>query len=119
VYLFGAFIAVFVWHVVSTLLDRKERHELLDRVMSKNYQEFEYYNKKYPVDVEEVVKVREEAREVRKESPFTEQDFDKPVDDDVKQFLASTETDWNPEEVDVEKLKKMLRSEDDLKDNRG
>jgi hypothetical protein len=111
VYLVIAFLAVFAWHIASELLNRKERKDLLNRVMSKNYQEYEYYAKKYPEDVKEVTQLREEARAVRGESPMTEQDFAKPIDPDVEQFLASTEVDWNPEEVDVDRLKEMLNSE--------
>jgi hypothetical protein len=113
VYLFIAFCAVLLWHIASELLNRKERKELLDRIMSKNYQEYEYYKEKYPVDVEEVVKVRDEARNVRAQSPMTEQDFEKPLDPEVKQFLESTEVDWNPEEVDVAKLKEMLNNREE------
>lgn len=107
-YLFIAFCAVLVWHIADSLLSRKERRELLNRIMSKNYQEYEYYAQKYPEDVKEVTKIRDEAREVRGASPMTEQDFEKPLDPEVKQFLESTEVDWNPEEVDINKLKEML-----------
>lgn len=107
-YLFIAFMALLAWHVASELLNRKERKDLLNRVMSKNYQEYQYYETKYPEDVKEVVQLRDEARDSRGTTPLTEENFSKPLDPEVKQFLESTEVDWNPEEVDVDKLKEML-----------
>lgn len=107
-YFFFAFMALLAWHIASELINRKERKDLLNRVMSKNYQEYQYYETKYPADVEEVVKLRDEARDSRETTPLTEENFSKPLDPEVKQFLESTEVDWNPEEVDVDKLKEML-----------
>ncbi len=117
-YLFIAFCAVFLYHVYSEEKNRRERKDLLNRIMSKNYQEYEYYDKKYPADVKEVEAIREEARDIRGTSPMTEQDFEKPLDPEVKQFLESTEVDWNPEEVDVDKLKEMLNERTDLTQDR-
>ena len=117
-YLFIAFCAVFIYHVYSEEHNRRERKDMLNRIMSKNYQEYQYYAKKYPVDVKEVEALRNEARDVRGASPMTEQNFERPVDPEVKQFLEGTEVDWNPEEVDVDKLKEMLSERTDITENR-
>jgi len=108
VYLFIAFMALLAWHVTEHLLDRKERRELLNRVMSKNYQEFEYYDKKYPTDIKEMEELRDEARDARKTQPLKDSDFEQDIPKDVAKFLDATETDWRPDEVDVDKIKEMI-----------
>jgi hypothetical protein len=43
-----------------------ERKKLLNRIMARDYEQFEYYDKKYNEDIKEVKKIRDEAREERK-----------------------------------------------------
>ena len=69
-----AFVAtVFVGTVLQFLnyleqkAARKERDKLLDRIMAKNYEQYEYYEKKYEKDLDEVEKLREEEHTERKE----------------------------------------------------
>ena len=61
-------IAVLVLYVISEVFHRKERGELLNRLMARDLPQFQYYQTKFKKDVAEVEAVREEAREERKEA---------------------------------------------------
>lgn len=80
---------------------RKERDKLLNRIMSKNYEQYEYYEKKYDKDLDEVEKLREEDHADRKE--FEEQDITQPVDTKATKFLENLEEDWDESELDLPK----------------
>ena len=60
-------IALLVLHVVSEVFHRRERGQLLNRLMAKDYKEFRYYQDKWKGDLGEIAKVREETREELKE----------------------------------------------------
>jgi len=60
-------IAVLVLYVVNEVFHRRERGQLLNRLMAKDYKEFRYYQEKWPGDLKEIEKVRDETREELKE----------------------------------------------------
>jgi hypothetical protein len=60
-------IAVLIIYVVSEVFHRRERGQLLNRLMAKDYKEFRYYQDKWKGDLGEIAKVREETREELKE----------------------------------------------------
>lgn len=95
-----------VWNAVSSILHTKERKTLLNRVMARNYEEFKYYEEKYPEDIKEVKKIRAETREEREELK------EEPLDEaKALEFEQHLEEDWNPEELDLETIKKGLKNE--------
>jgi len=47
------------------LLERRERRELLNRFMAKDYKEYNYYEGEHKKDVKEKVKISKEARDER------------------------------------------------------
>lgn len=49
------------------LLERRERRELNNRFMAKDYKEYNYYEKKFDRDVEEEENIRVEARKERED----------------------------------------------------
>lgn len=94
------------WNAISSILHAKERKTLLNRVMARNYEEFKYYEEKYPGDVKEVKGLREEARIEREETKK------EPLDEvKTKEFTQNLEEDWDSEEMDLEKIKEGLRNE--------
>lgn len=115
----GIIVGLFGWNVISDLLARHERERLIDRIMAKDYQEFEYYDKKYQGDLDEVEKLRDEDRKIRKEDKeaFAE---DVKLDDKTKRYLEGMESDWSPVELDTKKLKEIadessFNNENDLR----
>lgn len=60
-------IAVLVLFAIREVFIIRERTQLLNRLMSRDYAQFQYYETKFKKDVAEVEAVREEAREERKE----------------------------------------------------
>jgi biopolymer transport protein ExbB/TolQ len=60
-------VSILVLYVVSEMFHRAERTKLLNRLMAKDYKEFRYYQEKWPGDLKEIEKVRDETREELKE----------------------------------------------------
>lgn len=46
-------------------LERRERQELLNRIMAKDLKEYNYYEKKFKKDITEETKIEAEARQER------------------------------------------------------
>jgi hypothetical protein len=61
-------ISLLVLYVVSEVFHRRERSQLLNRLMARDLPQFQYYETKFKKDVAEVEAVREEARDERKET---------------------------------------------------
>ena len=85
------------WHIVSELLHRDEKKKLLNRLMAKNYDQYEYYEEKYQKDVAEVAALRDESRKEREKG---EEDVVR-VDDEVD--LDQFEEEWSSEEMEQTK----------------
>lgn len=104
---FLGFILVLVWHVIDEQLNRRERDKLLNRIMAKDYQEYEYYDKKYKGDLREVKALRDESRKDR----ATEEDDQAAasVGDKVEKVMAALEEDWAPGEIDETKIEDILK----------
>ena len=97
-----------LWNAISSILHAKERKTLLNRVMARNYEEFKYYEEKYPGDIKEVKGLREEARTEREETKSTTEPLDEAR---AKEFAGNLEEDWDSEELNLEKIKEGLRNE--------
>ncbi len=89
--------------VLQGWLFYKERKQLLDRIMSKTYQEYEYYQKVLDGELKELKKEREKAREFIPDEIFEPSSGEKPVD------LSMFEEDWTDEQIDEGKLKSRLK----------
>ena len=88
-------------------LSKEERKELLDRIMSKNYEQFEYYQNMFQEEVEELKKMRGDAREIDEidEEIKEEQDLEYKKE---KKFLDQVDEDFNEEDVDLPELRKRI-----------
>ena len=92
-------------------LQRKERRELLNRIMSKDYSQFEYYQKMFREEVDELGKLRDEARDEKKKEvdDFAEEDREYAKE---KTFVEQVEEDFPVEDVDLPKLREILTKEE-------
>ncbi len=84
---------ILVWHIVSELLHRDEKKKLLNRLMAKNFDQFEYYENKYAEDVKEVAALRDESRKER------DQGEAKAIVVDDETSLHQFEEEWSEEEL--------------------
>jgi len=97
----------------------------MNRIMSIDYKEYQYYDKKFPEDVREVVRLRErEDRAVQAQIKGREKGTLQDIGDtevipkEVEQFLANSESDWAPEEIDIVKAKELIGAMDEPEDDR-
>jgi len=86
----------------------KERSSLLDRIMSNNYQEFNYYKKMFEGEVKELKDQRTEAKKELGEDAEIKKEMDTEYVKE-KEFVEGTEEDWEEDEVDLEKLREKLK----------
>jgi len=71
-------IALIVLYAASEVFHRRERGQLLNRLMARDLPQFQYYETKFKKDVAEVEAVREETREERKEAKKEAEEEDDP-----------------------------------------
>lgn len=84
----------------------KERSSLLDRIMANNYQEFNYYRKQFEGELEELKDQRDEAKKETSEDDEIKEQMDVEYERE-KEFIKNTDEDWEDEEIDYEKLRKI------------
>jgi hypothetical protein len=92
-YEFLLVVIAFLIAVGVYLVERKERRELLNRIMAKDLKEYSYYDKKFKKDIIEEKKIEDEARKER-------EDFRKDI---KKEGISPTDfEDIEEEEVEEE-----------------
>ena len=87
-YEFLLVVIAFLIAVGIYLIERKERRELLNRIMAKDLKEYNYYDKKFKQDIVEEKKIEDEARQER-------EDFREDIKKDA---ISSEEFEDVPEE---------------------
>jgi len=96
------------------LLERRERRELMNRLMSKDFKEYKYFEKKFDNDVEEDKKIHDEARTERVEAskvlrdeyqsrPKTERDVADEIDEELDEAIEEPSKE---DEKDMERMNK-------------
>jgi len=85
----------------------KERSSLLDRIMSNNYQEFNYYKKMFEGEVKELKDQRDGVKKEMSEDAEIKEVMDTEYKKE-KEFLDTTEEDWEEGEVDLKELRKRI-----------
>ena len=103
-------VAGFAAIVLMYHLSKKNESKLLDRLMARTFQEFEYYDKIVPEEVEETKKLRSEAREMRSGEDEEAKEIDEEYAPELKS-LKNFEEEWSGDEVDLEKLRSMNKEE--------
>lgn len=100
VWLTGGVLVVFV---LFEILHYFERTKLLNRIMAKDYGEFKYFEERHKKDIKAVEKLREvELKEERSSIPA----------DKRAEVYAEGFEDFQPEDMDVDKLAEDLKNED-------
>ena len=89
------------YHVMTVMSHKRQVDKLLNRLMARNYQEFEYYEKKFDDDRDELKRRRDIERKaanqvLRKKAV--------PDEREAERVLSQLEDDWDVDEVDTEKL---------------
>ena len=92
------FLATLAWAVVKDAIAQRRVDKLLNRIMAKHYEEFKYYEEKYPEDLKELQTMRAESRVEQKEVVEHELFENDEID------LAQFEEDWAASELDQSKL---------------
>jgi len=89
-------------------LSKAERKDLLDRVMAKDYEQYEYFQSMFKKDIEEMEKIRDDVRGVDEvdEEIKKEQDLEYTKE---KKFLEQVDEDFNEEDVDLPELRKRIK----------
>jgi len=105
-YITIAFFSLFVWHVVSELLHRRERKELADRLMARSFNEFKYYEEQFPKEL----KVAEKVKKKEVEKLFEEQKEEAEI---TEKFIQGLEEDWLPDEIDKKKIPEINNESED------
>ena len=88
----------------------KERKDLLNRIMARNFEQLQYYDKMFKGEVEELKKDRNEMRKEESEDDEIKKEMDLKYEEE-KKFIEQTEEDWDVNDVDLEKLKKKISEE--------
>ena len=105
-------IIVFIGFIGLEILHYFERKKLLSRIMSKTYQEYEYYDKVFPKEAKEQEKLREEAREVRKIEREETIEMEEEYGPKPNKELGDMEENWGSQEVDIVKLKEIIEEKE-------
>jgi hypothetical protein len=106
-----SFLVILIYHFTCEYFNRRERGRLLDRIMARNFAEFEYYDKKFVPDVKEVKALRQEAKDEReklKAVDFIPTGYTTAREDPVEKFLKAYEEDWSADEIDRGEVQKIL-----------
>lgn len=86
----------------------KERESLLNRIMANSYKEYEYYQKMFEGEVKELKDQRDKAKEDISEEEEIKEQMDLEYKKE-KEFVKTTDEDWEDEEVDYEKLREIRK----------
>ena len=103
-------VGVLVWKFFSDWQHKREMSNLLDRFMSRNFDEYKYFEKKFPKDINIATKLQEGV--------LTEQAIDEKEEEHVKKFVSELEEDWGTDAIDkkrvpeIENESKINRVED-------
>lgn len=97
--------------VFQNWLHIKERKSLLNRIMTRNFDELNYYETTHK---SEIKKIQDQEKKLSKEDAEAEKKENQILKDNKKEqvFLEGTELDWKPEDVDLKKLKEIMKVKD-------
>lgn len=108
-YLIG-FGVMTVLYLLERFWARKDMEKMLNRIMSRGFEEYQYYDKKYQTDLGELKKIRKEERKVRdyeEKDVFEDDSINKDDKEKVRKILKQYDSDYGIDEVDTEKVLEM------------
>lgn len=109
-YLPIGFIIMTGLYLLERLWARKDMQKMLDRIMARGFEEYQYYDKKYQTDLGELKKIRKEERKVRdyeEKDAFEDDSINRDDKEKVKKILKQFDSDYGVDEVDTEKVLEM------------
>lgn len=89
---------------------RKDMEKMLNRIMARGFEEYQYYDKKYQTDLGELKKIRKEERKVRdyeEKDAFEDDSVSREDKTKLKGVLKQYGEDWGEDEVDIDAVMKM------------
>jgi len=113
-YEFLLIVIILVMMIGFYLLERRERRELNNRLMARDFKEFKYYEKKFDKDIKEDEKIHAEARTERVEASkvlrdeyVSTQKTERDVADEIDAELdEAIEEPTKEDEKDMERMDK-------------
>jgi len=88
----------------------RERKELLNRIMAKSYEQYEYFQNMFKEEVDELKSLRKDSRKKDEVDEEIKKEQDLEYEKERK-FIEQTEEDWPEEEVDLEKLREQIKED--------
>lgn len=92
--------------ILLSYLFYKERKELLNRIMANSYEQYEYYQKMFKGEVEELKKERDAVREETNEDAEIKRELDLEHGTE-QEFVDGMDEDWAEGEVDLPELRRI------------
>jgi len=99
-----------VLYLLERFWARKDMEKMLNRIMARGFEEYQYYDKKYQTDLSELKKIRNEERKVRdyeEKDVFEDDSISKDNKAKVQKILKQYDSDYGIDEVDQEKVLEM------------
>jgi len=104
---FGVMTALYL---LERFWARKDMEKMLNRIMARGFEEYQYYDKKYQTDLSELKKIRSEERKVREyeeKDVFEDDSINRDDKRKVKEALKHYGSDWGEDEVDAAQILEM------------
>ena len=89
---------------------RRDMEKMLNRIMARGFEEYQYYDKKYQTDLSELKKIRNEERKIRdyeEKDVFEDDSIARDDQRKVKEALKQYGSDWSADEVDAAQILEM------------
>lgn len=78
--------------------------------MTRSYEEFRYYEDKYPRDLKELDSIREQEKKMRdKGIEELDEGLAMTEDEEIARKIDEFEEDWNMDEINTKKLKEITK----------
>ena len=96
--------------VLQNWLHIKERKSLLNRIMARDFEQYEYYENMFKGEIKELKEQRDEVKKEYKEDAEDKKEEGKEYEKEIA-FIEGTDEDWSEEEIDLEELRKKIPKE--------
>ena len=100
---------LFAYIIYRDIVNDRRFKDLLNRLMARNFEEHQYYAKKYDGDLKEVKELRDESRKERTEE--LKEVIDEATEKEVDRVIAGFDEDWADNEVDRTKIADLVKKE--------
>ena len=95
---------------ILSYLFYKERQQLLNRIMARDFEQYEYYEKMFKGEVKELKDQRDDVKKEMGEDADIKKELDLEYRKE-KEFLEHTEEDWSEDDIDLKELRERIGKE--------